>query len=64
MIRKQLQFLNVLTNLSEKVNVFFQKALKEASKILAEAISELWKEQSAEMKLIEQTVQEQSTLDQ
>ena len=55
---------NALTNLPEKRLVFLKKALKGVSKTLAEAVSELWTERSAAMKLIEQTKQDQSELDQ
>ena len=55
---------NVLKNLSEKRLVFFRKKLKEVSKILAKAVSELWIEQDAAIKLIEQTELAQSEPDQ
>ena len=48
----------------KKLVVFFSKALKEVSKILAEAVSELWIEQAAAIKLIEQTEQAHSELNQ
>ena len=43
--------------------VFLRKALKEVFKKLSEAISELYTERAAAIKLIEQTVQAQPELD-
>ena len=57
-------FSNILTNFSKKALVFFIIALKEVSKILAEAVSETRKQCAAEMKLIERTSHAQSELDQ
>ena len=50
--------------MSEKRMVFFSKALKEVSKTLAEAVSELWIEGAAVIKIIDQTEQAQSEPDQ
>ena len=57
-------YANTLTNLTEKRLVFLRKALKEVSKTLAEAVSELWSERTAAIKLMEQTEQEQAERDQ
>ena len=46
---------NSVTNLTEKLLVFFRKALKEVSTTLAGAISELWTECAESIKLIEQS---------
>ena len=49
-------YTNALTNLSEKVLVFYRKALKELLKTLAEAVSEPWRERpEAIKKLVEHT---------
>ena len=55
---------NSLTHLSKKRLVFVRKALNEVSKILAEAVSELWIEHAAAIKLIVQTELTQPELDQ
>ena len=47
-------YANTLTNMSEKTLVFLRKALKDVSKTLAEAVSELWTERAAAIKLMEQ----------
>ena len=44
--------------------IFLRKALKEVSKKLAEAVSELWSERAAAIKVMEQTEQEQAERDQ
>ena len=41
----------------QKILVIFRKARKEVSKTLAEAVSELWAERAAALKLIELTEQ-------
>ena len=56
-------YLNALTNLSEKRLIFLRKAAKEVSKTLAEADSELRTKRTAAKKLIEQTEQAQTELD-
>ena len=44
-------YANTLTNLSDERLVFVRKALKEVSKTLAEAFSELWTELAVAIKL-------------
>ena len=61
---KSSNYANTLTNLIEKRLVFFTKALKEVSKILAKTVSELRKEREAKIKLIEQSELAQSKQDQ
>ena len=46
-------YTNALSNLSEKQLTFYRKALKDISKTLVEAVSELWKERVEEIKKLE-----------
>ena len=57
-------YANTLTSITEKQQISPRKALKEVSKALAEAVSELWSEREAAIKLIEQIEQEQAEGDQ
>ena len=50
--------------MSEERLVFFRKALKEVSKALVKAVSELWTERTAAILQTEQTERELSDLDQ
>ena len=63
-IRKQKK-LHKYTNKSiSEGKIFFRKALKEVSKTLTEAVSELWKQRAAAIKLNEQTEETQIEQDQ
>ena len=46
---------NALTNLSYKTGAFYMKAPIDLSKILVDAVSELWHKQAEAIKLLEQT---------
>ena len=43
-------YINALTNISERALGYYRKSIKELSKTLAEAISELWKERAEAIK--------------
>ena len=48
-------YANALTHLTEQQLTFYRKALKDLSKTLAEAVSELWKERAKEIMKLDPT---------
>ena len=57
--RSNQTYSNALTNTKENALTYYRKVPKEASKILAEAVSALWKVRADTIKLLEQTPSEE-----